>query len=200
MRTLLKLFIPADQYEAIVGDLLEESATWRQSWKAVGHIVLGHLKDAPIMTVATVLGAMVALYYKRTPTEWMARIVLANYHPYHYVNAHTFWLILDVLVISFVTPMVIGWITAAMSKGREMAVALTLSFLSVSGFVLAVVGFYRWLGSGAPDHGIPVDAHFVITNVRSFPIAAMREALAILLGAILCKWTRDRYCAPPLPQ
>ena len=68
----------------------------------------------------------------------------------------------------------------------------------MSGFVLAVVGFYRRLGSGAPDHGIPVDAHFVITNLRSFPIAAMREALAIL-GAILCKWSRDRHSASLVP-
>ena len=102
--SLLKMLIPTDQHEAAVGDLLEEFSDrarvselmtarrwfWHQTWKTIGHFLLGQFRETPVATAATIVSALFLLYYAAVPANLAIQAILANYNPYDYVNATTF--------------------------------------------------------------------------------------------------------------
>jgi len=73
--SLLKMSIPTDQHDAVVGDLLEEFSDrargselmtarrwfWRQTWKTIGHFLLGPFRETPVATAATIVSALFLL-------------------------------------------------------------------------------------------------------------------------------------------
>src|SRR5438094_8774932 len=103
--SLLKVLIPTDQYDAAVGDLLEEFSDrakvselmtarrwfWRQTWRTIGHFLLGQFRETPVVTAATIVSALLLLYYATVPANLAIKAILGSYNPYHYVSAPSFW-------------------------------------------------------------------------------------------------------------
>src|SRR5947199_2418072 len=91
--SLLKVLMSTDQYDTAVGDLLEEFSDrarvselmtarrwfWRQTWKTIGHFLLGQFRETPVVTAATIVGALFPLYYATVPANLAIKAILANY-------------------------------------------------------------------------------------------------------------------------
>src|SRR5258707_200930 len=138
---LLKVVVPTDQFEPVMGDFMEEFTDrvktlglaparhwfWRHAWKTIAHYFFAQFREAPAANVFVILSAQPLLVFSREPSYFAARVILANSHPYYWISAYAFWFIYDILIGSILIPMLVGWFSAAMARGRETAVTVTLA-------------------------------------------------------------------------
>ena len=206
--SLLKVLIPTDQYDAAVGDLLEEFSDrakvselltarcwfWRQTWKTIGHFLFGQFRETPVVTAATIVSALLSLYYATVPANLAIKVILANYNPYYYVSAPTFWFFFDVPIASILTPLLIGWLTLTISKGREMAVMLPVSIVSTIPFAYVIFEALWYL-----QHQPPWFRYFSTPPgqlpwgyFRGLVLRTLLPSVSFLIGGMLYKLRRGR--------
>lgn len=209
--SLLKVLLSSDEYDAAVGDVIEEFTDrarvsgvttarrwfWRQTWKTIGHFLLGQFRETPVVTAATIVAALLLLYSKE-PASLAVKVILANYHPYSYVSAPTFWFFFDIPIASFLTPLLICWLSLMVSKGREMAVMLTVSLLSAVPFAYVIFVFLCWY----LQHPPPWSRYFSTSPsqlppipwglFRSLVLRTLLPPVSFLIGGMLYRLSRGR--------
>jgi hypothetical protein len=200
------MLIPTDQHEAAVGDLLEEFSDrarvselmtarrwfWHQTWKTIGHFLLGQFRETPVATAATIVSALFLLYYAAVPANLAIQAILANYNPYDYVNATAFWFFFNIPIAGILTPLLIGWLTSTISKGRETAVMLSVSLVGAAPFacVILAAGWYQqhpppWFRYFSTPPGRLPWAFF-----RGLVLRTLLPPVSFLIGGMLGKLTR----------
>jgi hypothetical protein len=157
---LVTLFAPADQAEAILGDLLEEffqlmstegvasarSWYWRQSVRTCAQLACNGLSASPWSTLAAVVGGFLLANVAFRLPEQAIFAVLDRYQVYdHHFGVYKFW-ISDGIVIGLVfLHLFVGGIVAMAAKGREMTATIALGFirsaLGVSGALIMVARY-----------------------------------------------------------
>jgi hypothetical protein len=193
--SLLRMLVPTDQLDAAVGDLVEEFSDragrsdfvtarrwfWRQTWKTIAHFLLGQFRETPGATAATIMSALLLLYYSMVPANLAIRAILATCNPYDYVNATAFWFFFTIPIGAILTPLLIGWLTSAISKGRETAVLLSVS-------VIGAVPFAWWWFRifSTPPGQLPWGFFGDLVMRILFP------PVSFLIGGLLCKSSRER--------
>jgi hypothetical protein len=201
---LVDLFTPVEQAETILGDLLEEFSGllsesgidlarrwyWRQSLKTIVHLIFNSFRVARWSVTGILIGAYLSGWGAYWCTEQAVGAILRMYHVYAHIDAYSFWLIYAVLVERLIEPLLMGSFAAAIAKGREVAVAVTLSLLigTVSGAGLAVFTERFWSISK-------------LLTFRTFQLAVpllittFVSPIMILIGGAIVRrirWTRYR--------
>jgi hypothetical protein len=149
---LLFLFVSKGQAPPILGDLREEFSAvasrrgmwsarlwyWRQVAKTVPHLFYAQLVLEPWQVFTAVVAGLVLLALAYMPF-YAVQPVLARYYP-----AHSYWP--EPLRLAWVAlwawvypnvelilpPMLVGWVVARASKGRDMVVTIVFSCASFS--------------------------------------------------------------------
>jgi len=191
---LIELFVPADQADAIPGDLLEEfhakvsisgprlAHRWyrRQVIRTVWHLLALQFRTAPWAILGAVLGGIALLHLATGAVDFAAGVFLAHVTIYPFVAPKIVWLIYAIGIERIVCPLLTGWLAAAFSKGREMAVAVTLSALSASALI-SWLNFVLWHRP----------ASFVWLHTYDFYAHSMLLLLPppmfLFLGAVICR-------------
>jgi hypothetical protein len=142
---LVDLFASENQAESILGDLLEEFSDlasksgvvsarrwfWRQSVKTVAHLAGAGLRAAPSSTAGTVLIGLLLLWFGSGLPERTIVAILRTQTPYsnlHY-DFYVWMMTRGIPIVRVVESLLIGSIVAALAKGREMVVTITLSLV-----------------------------------------------------------------------
>jgi len=147
---LVDLFAPGEHAESITGDLLEEFSDlaaksgvasarhwyWRQTMKAIAHLVSAGFRGAPWTILGTVLGGYVLLAFCGS---WPERAIVSvlqfrrhhvtPYYTWPQFQAYLFWLNNGILMGRLLISMLIGCIVALAAKEREMVSTMALSCL-----------------------------------------------------------------------
>jgi len=141
---LLELVVPADQSECIHGDLTEEysvilqqqgaaaAVRWYrgQALRTAARFLLKQFRAVPIL-----LAALVSAEFARGTASWLVTqaviALLKGYPVYHYVNARAFYLFYGLLIETLALPLLMGWLAARLTRGREVAIAITLTLPSL---------------------------------------------------------------------
>jgi hypothetical protein len=203
---LLDLFVPTDQADSIPGDLVEEftakaaqagaraARRWyrRQAVSTIAHLLRQQYRASPWATIGAVLVGLVILPDSEKIVHLTAGVFLEHFRIYPYVPARIMWLIYGVGLECIVCPLIAGWIAAAISKGREMAVALTLSALRGSAVIPWLI-FVLW------RH--PLELERLLIQSDAFYTQSLLTLLLppiwLFLGAVICK--RRRIPERPAP-
>jgi hypothetical protein len=194
---LLELFVPADQSDSIPGDLLEEftaraavagrGARWwyrKQVVRTVGHLLSLEFRRSIWATLGAVLAGLVMQHYSGRLVSFGAVALLEHYPVYHYVGPRAFWCVYIAGIDCVVFPLVIGWTSAAISKGREMAVAVLLGALRGMALV-SWLYFVVWL---RPKQAAPL-LRDPFSLARWF-VLLLLPPLCLFLGAVVCRARR----------
>jgi hypothetical protein len=151
---LIKLFTPAGEAEAIVGDLLEEFSQiasrsglsfarrwyWRQTVKTIPALLVAGFRSAPGTITAVVIGGFLLRWF----VSWWSHpvinraieAVLEKYQAYeHNPRVYLFWLTHTMLFEHLLVNLLIGVVVAFAAKGREMTATMMLGLVSA---ILAV--------------------------------------------------------------
>jgi hypothetical protein len=142
---LVDLFAPGEQAESITGDLLEEFSDlesklgaasarrwyWRQSVKTIWHFIGAGFSVAPWSIVGAVVGGFLLLSFGRWLPEQAIEAVFARYpvHAHRYWHVYVFCITHSILIGSLTESMLIGWVVAVATKGKEMVATMTLTVL-----------------------------------------------------------------------
>jgi hypothetical protein len=157
---LVYLFAPAEQAEAIVGDMVEEGVRgtrsrwwyWREAVRTSVHLAAAGISSAPWLTAAAVVGGFLLIRYIGTVPEKTLVAVLDRYNVYkNHFDAYRFLTYDGLLICHVLTMATIGCAVALVAKGREMVSTLTLAlvqtFLALLGFFVAIARTGHW-GAG----------------------------------------------------
>jgi hypothetical protein len=194
---LLDLFVPAGQADSIPGDLLEEftvkaavsrrrARLWyrRQVVRTVGHLLNLEFRRSIWATIGAVLAGLVVLPYSARLSSFGAVALLEHYPVYYYVGPRAFWLIHIAGINCVVFPLLVGWTAAAISKGREMAVAVLLS--AMQGIALVSwLYFVVWLRPRQWVHLL----RDPFSLARWF-VLLLLPPIFLFLGAVICRARR----------
>lgn len=170
---LIELFVPNEQAQSVLGDLLEEFSDvaakssvanarrwyWRQALPTVLHFLASEFRAAPWLMAGVAAGGVVLVELGRLFAGWFVNegflfldlFVFPYYHPHSrfaiflVVLLSNSWIQLYRLTVS----MLIGCIVALLSKGKEMSATLTLSLVcsipALTRFLLFLQGNYEEL-------------------------------------------------------
>ena len=152
---LVTLFAPAEQAEAILGDLLEEffhlasksgsafarSWYWRQAFRTVAHLSGEGFRTAPWSTFAAVAGGFLLIRLSFRLPELTIMAVLVKYQvPDHHFGVYKFWITDGIVIGLIVLSTLVGAVVAMVAKGREMTATIALGFIrSALGVIGAIV-------------------------------------------------------------
>jgi hypothetical protein len=203
---LLDLFVPADQADSIPGDLLEEFTTkaaqagvraarrWYrgQAVNTIAHLLSLQYRASPWATIGAVLVGLVILPDSAQIVHLTAGVFLEHFRIYPYVPARIVWVIYAVGLECVVCPLLAGWLAAAISKGREMAVALTLSALRGSAVIPWLI-FVLW------RHPLKLERLLIQSDAfyTQSLLTLLLPPICLFLGAVICK--RRRIPDRPAP-
>jgi hypothetical protein len=156
---LVNLFIPYEQTESILGDLLEEFSDlalksdvafarrwyWRQSVKTIGHLIGSGFRSAPWRIAGAVLIGFLLLPYGLILPEKIIVAVLRVfpvYPNYDHKNVYELWMFWVPLAIHIgwvIVRIIIGCIVAILAKGREMIATIALGLSSLPLRLVAII-------------------------------------------------------------
>ncbi len=139
---LLKLVATPEQAETMLGDLLEEFSTivtqsgaaagrrwfWWQTMRSVGHLTRSQIRNAPVVMIAFGTAGFFLYVLVQRALQVSAQLLVAHSHVYYVLDAVAFWSIVDV-VGRFVLPVVVGWMVARATRGREIAAVLCVGLI-----------------------------------------------------------------------
>jgi len=195
---LVDLFVPSNQTESIPGDLLEEftekaahtglsaARRWyiRQVAGTITHLIALQLRASPWTIIGAAAGGILMMSCGERAAYSAMAILLAQFPVYEYVKPGIVWLI-HAAAVRMLWPLIIGWGVAAISKGREMAVAVILSgVLSIAVFPWLL--HFVWLPPVYLD-GLPSTLYFHATSL----IRILLPPVCVLIGAAI---RRRRAC------
>jgi hypothetical protein len=183
---LIQLFTLSEE-ESIVGDLFEEFSAlattvgkrsarrwyWRQTVRSIGHLFVAGFLTAPWSTVATVIaGFFFARYANAVPGTFLKfltdrYLMLWSAHFEAYL-----WLLNGMAISQVLTSFLVGCILGLASKGREMVVTLTLSFVL---FAMGIAFCIRWL---------------LLTGDTGMLLAQIAGSLGIVAGGLTVRRSR----------
>lgn len=151
--SLVDLFAPAEQAEALVGDLFEEFIQharqwgialartwyWRQTLKTISRLMLSAFQVAP-WTIAVVIGGLFLHRIVHTLPD-RALSAITDKYLWYWSNHFTAYIcVLNGLKLAhLIGSMFIGCIVAFVAKGREMIATTTLALVLVAMFGVACV-------------------------------------------------------------
>jgi hypothetical protein len=157
---LVTLFAPAEQAEAILGDLFEEFLQlvsrfgvaparrwyWRQSLRTSLQLAAGGFSAAPLTTVAAVVGGFLLANIAFRLPEQAIFAVLDRYKVYdHHFGVYKFWISDGIVIGLVVLHLFVGGIVAVVAKGREMTATIALGFIrSALGVIGAIMMLTRY--------------------------------------------------------
>jgi len=157
---LVTLFAPAEQAEAILGDLLEEffqlasksgvncarNWYWRQSVKTSAQLACSGLSAAPWSTATAVVGGFLLANVAFRLPEQAIFAVLDRYQVYdHHFSVYKFWISDGIVIGLVILNLIVGGIVAMVAKGREMTATIALGFIrSALGVIGAVMMLARY--------------------------------------------------------
>ena len=159
---LVNLFVPAEEAESILGDLLEEfshlasksgaavarSWYWRQTVKTIAHLIGAGFRIAPWSTAAAVVGGFVLLGFVSGLPELALFAVLHRYRVFdHHFDAYVFFATDGILIGHIIASMFVGCIVALVAKGREMVATMTLALVLC---VMAGAAYLAWIARHWP--------------------------------------------------
>ena len=156
---LIRLFAPAEAAESILGDLLEEFSLlaskpgvnsaqdwyWRQTIKTVPRLAVFGFRTAPWMTVAAVAGGFLLRRLVGPRVGPVTFAVLERYQLFfeHHLSAYLFFASTGLDIEHLITFLLIGFIVAFSSRGREMVatamLALIFGAMAVAGTLYAAI-------------------------------------------------------------
>jgi hypothetical protein len=162
---LVNLFIPADDAESILGDLLEEFSHlasksgvvvargwyWRQTVKTITHLIGSGFCGAPWSTIAAVVGGFLLLRFISGLPERAIFAVLHRYRVFdHHFNTYVFFATDGIAIGHVIASLFVGCIVALAAKGREMIATMTLGLIlcamaGAASFVLVARGHHSFL-------------------------------------------------------
>jgi hypothetical protein len=192
---LVDLFIPGQQAEPILGDLLEEFSGlvsefgvafarrwyWRQSAKTILHISLAQL-SSPWSITGGVLAGYLALVFSTSLPEQMIVGVLHFFRHHvtpYYVDLKTYvlWLNTSILIGRLLMSLFVGCIVATATKGKEMLVTMTLALVlgATAGRGILVLLARHW-----PEYGF----------LLSFYVDQLGRASMIVMGGVIVREKR----------
>ena len=168
----VNLFTPAEEAEAILGDLVEEyshlasksgvafarSWYWRQTFKTIVHLVGTGFRVAPWSTTAGVVGGFLLLRFVSGLPDKLLSAVTDRYLVFWSTHFKAYiWLLNGMLIEHYIALMFVGCVVALVAKGREMVATMTLSLvLGALGVVASLVIVAKtgddWLLSRLPWH------------------------------------------------
>jgi len=142
---LVNLFIPAEEAESILGDLLEEYSHltsesgiafarrwyWHQSLKTIAHLAGRAYRVAPWSTAATVVGGYLLGGFMHDLLDKVLSALTDRYLTYWSLHFHAYMFCAGygILIGNLVASMLVGCFVALAAKGREMVATMTLSFV-----------------------------------------------------------------------
>jgi hypothetical protein len=203
---LVTLFTPAEEAEAIPGDLLEEFSLlasksgvafarrwyWRQTVKTIAHLAGSGFRLAPWPTAAAVVAGFLLMRFGFSLSGQAMAAVLDRYGVYEHLadlgrqqpsldaGAYMFWITDSMLIGRVLVATLVGGIVAVAAKGREMTATVTLGlFMSALNVVGALLNL-----AGTGDYG------FLWTLPWSFAIS-----IATVVGGAMVR-TRRSAAAP----
>jgi hypothetical protein len=198
---LLDLFVPTGRADSIVGDLLEEftqraahsgrgvARRWYrgQVLRSIVHLLVLQLRIAPGATIGAVLGGLALQHYSVRAVDFTVGLLLAHVSVYRYVGAKAFWLIYGVGVELILCSLASGWLSAAISKGREMAVGVTLSLVRGTALVPWLI-FVFWR---RPPNIPWLHSHAFYAQSMVF---LLLPPIFLFVGAATCRKRRSSVC------
>ncbi len=190
-RWLLELFVPRDQVPPLLGDLLEEFSArasqggmgsarrwyWRQSAKTALYFLSAQLSDAPWQSLTTVLTGVFLLW---VVDELLWAMLWGHYETDWPEPLRLVWIAVFQGALPVCVPMLVGWIVGMASKGREMAVTISLS-LMIAALRYSLV-FHHWRITGRP----PLWSILFLGAPR-FSLGVATIPAAILLGGLIAR-------------
>jgi len=179
---LVYLFAPAEQAEAIVGDMLEEFSNraersgvaaarrwyWREAVRTTVHLAAAGISSAPWLTAAAVVGGFLLIRYVGTVPEKALLAALYRYQLYD--HAYRFLTYDGLLICHLVTMAMIGCVVGLVAKGREIVSTLTLAFVQT---FLALLGFFVVLARTGHWGGMP------LAWMLAFPVATVAGGIIV---------------------
>jgi hypothetical protein len=187
---LVNLFSPAEQAEAILGDLLEEYSQlaskagvafartwyWRQTAKTIAHLFGTGFRDAPWSTAAAVVGGFFLHGFVSGLPGKMLSALTDRYLFYWSAHFQAYmWVLNGMPIAHLILSMLVGCIVALVAKGREMVATVTLALLSYGLIGTAIV----WVAT----HG-PLDVGWILWSCA--------DPFAIVVGGAIVRTLRSR--------
>ncbi len=191
---LLSLFVPSDQGPQILGDLLEEFSTiaarqgigsarrwyWRQSVRAVPHLISIQFRLAPWRNLAGVLVGLLLLWQANAlvlstglwvgyPADWPQPLRLL-------------WLASFPNLFLVIAAILVGWIIAYLSEKREMAVTIVFS---VTLATLRLISFFVHWRQFQPGR-TPFWSYLLLGGAGSVT-GVVAIPIAILIGGLIAR-------------
>jgi hypothetical protein len=182
---LIRLFAPAEQGEAIAGDLIEEFSQlvqssgidaarrwyWREAIRTAVHLAAAAISTAPWKTAAAVAAGVLLSRYLGTVPEKALLAVMDRYQVYeNHFEAYRFFSYDGLLICHVLTMAVVGCLVALAAKGREMVSTLTLALVQTT---LVLVGFFVVIARTGHWGGMP------LAWMLSFPAAVVAGGVIV---------------------
>jgi hypothetical protein len=156
---LVNLFIPAEEAESILGDLLEEFSRlaskstffaqrwyWRQALKTIAHLGGNGFRSAPWSTAAAVIGGFVLHRFVSGLPDKILSAVTDRYLAYWSTHFKAYnWVLKGMPIEQLIGTMFVGCVVAFAAKGREMIATMTLAlvFCGLIGTAFVWVAMHR---------------------------------------------------------
>jgi hypothetical protein len=172
---LVELFACTEQSESVLGDLHEEFLDlasgsgvvtarrwyWRQSAKTIFHLVGAAFRTAPLSLAGVVLLGFLLERFSFGFPERLMVLVLRTQRPYSNLHYGFYaWLVTyGIPLVAIIQTILVGCITAALAKGREMVATIVLTFLSAAPLGLLL------LNTGGPWSPFAYSWPFVIMEL-----------------------------------
>lgn len=149
---LLKLFVPVEEADSILGDLLEEFSLlvsksgvafarrwyWRQTVKTIPQLAGVGLRTAPWRTAVAVIGGFLLRKLVGPLVEPAIFAVLERYQVFqHHFSTYRFFASTGIDIGHLISFLLIGCIVALVARGREIVATMMLGAFYCG---LAVVG------------------------------------------------------------
>jgi hypothetical protein len=200
---LLFLFISKDQAPPILGDLREEFLTvasqrgiwsarlwyWRQVAKTVPHLFYAQLVLEPWQVFTAVVAGLVLLALAYMPVYVFQPVRVFALPRYYFEWPEplrlawiAFWGPWGFPIVLYILPSIlVGWIVARASKGRDMVVTIVFSGTT---FLLGIIPFLILFFCHVSYVLRPVWRLFWVTHLYEGPIAA---PIGTLIGALIAR-------------
>jgi len=142
--SLVNLFAPTEEAEALVGDLLEEFIQrahksgiaiarkwyWRQSVKSIACLMLMAFRGAPWATLAVTIGGLFLHRIVQGLPDKALSAITDRYLWYWSSHFEVYiWVLYGLPLVHLTGSMLVGCVVAFAAKGREMVATMTLALV-----------------------------------------------------------------------
>ncbi len=202
---LVELFAPIESAEGVLGDLEEEFVGrltrsghraarrwyWRHALRTAVHLVWGSVRAAPWSTTAQVLASLVvgSLLYG-VMNGWIVRLV-SNLNIYDYDTSVWSWRA-AALVRFVAVPVALGWLIAALARGREMIVTTLVVSVLVGMLLMTLTVNARLLFLGP---GQRLGLYWALMQVFEVFLVQTIFPLSVLIGGMMRRLQQMRGSA-----